>query len=81
MTTVYHAAAAFYMYAMWNGEGVSSFALGMAGSTVLAAVGLWCILFASSDGRISRKTGADKRTSGFPFKNNEADKRKVKKAH
>lgn len=69
------------MYAMWNGEGVSSFALGMVGSTVLAAVGLWCILFASSDGRISRKTGADKRTSGFPFKNNEADKRKAKKAH
>ncbi|KAK7721565.1 hypothetical protein SLS57_005245 [Botryosphaeria dothidea] len=81
VTTVYHAAAAFYMYAMWNGEGVSSFALGMVGSTVLAAVGLWCILFASSDGRISRKTGADKRTSGFPFKNNEADKRKAKKAH
>ncbi|EKG19481.1 hypothetical protein MPH_03345 [Macrophomina phaseolina MS6] len=80
VTTIYHAAAAFYMYGMWNTEGVSPFAAGMIGSTVLAAVGLWCILFASSDGRISRKTGADKRTSGFPFKNTEADRRKAKKA-
>lgn len=42
----------------------------------LASVGLWCLLFASSDGRISRRTGADKRTSGFPFKNEQADKKR-----
>jgi hypothetical protein len=48
----------------------------MFGSAVLATVGLWIVLFGSSDGRISRKTGADKRTSGFPFKNTEAEKRK-----
>lgn len=53
-----------------------SFSLGTLGSTFLAAIALWCILFASSNGRISRKTGADKRTSGFPFKNAEAEKRK-----
>lgn len=53
-----------------------SFGLGTFGSVFLAAVALWCILFASSNGKISRKTGADKRTSGFPFKNSEADKRK-----
>ena len=53
-----------------------SFGLGTLGSGFLAAVAFWCILFASSDGRISRKTGADKRTSGYPFKNDEADKRK-----
>lgn len=76
MTTLYHSAAAFYMYGMWTETGVSSFAFGVTGSTTLAAVGIWCILFASSDGRISRKTGADKRTSGWPFKNAEADKRK-----
>jgi len=52
---------------------------GVVGSSVLASMGLWCILFASSEGRISKKTGADKRTSGFPFKNVEADKRKVGK--
>ncbi|KAL1634990.1 hypothetical protein SLS56_002075 [Neofusicoccum ribis] len=76
VTTLYHSAAAFYMYGMWTETGVSSFAFGVTGSTTLAAVGIWCILFASSDGRISRKTGADKRTSGWPFKNAEADKRK-----
>jgi hypothetical protein len=64
---------------MWTQTGVISFGFGTAGSTVLAAIALWCILFASSDGRISRKTGADKRTSGFPFKNAEADKRKGKR--
>jgi hypothetical protein len=36
-------------------------------------------LFGTSDGRISRKTGADKRTSGFPFKNAEADKKRAGK--
>lgn len=66
---------------MWNETGVTSFSLGMVGSTFLSAVGLWCFLFASTDGRISRKTGADKRTSGFPFKNSEADKRKAKKGN
>jgi len=53
-----------------------SFSLGTLGSMFLAAVAFWCIMFASSNGRISRKTGADKRMSGFPFKNSEAGKRK-----
>ncbi|KAF2657491.1 hypothetical protein K491DRAFT_322535 [Lophiostoma macrostomum CBS 122681] len=76
ITAFYHAALAFYGYAMWTETGVFSFGLGTIGSGFFCAVALWCILFASSDGRISRKTGADKRTSGFPFKNSEADKRK-----
>jgi hypothetical protein len=46
--------------------------MGALGSAAMASVGLWCILFASSSGRISRKTGADKRTSGFPFGNKES---------
>ena len=57
---------------MWTEAGVFSFALGTIGSGFFCAVAMWCILFASSDGRISRKTGADKRTSGFPFKNTQA---------
>jgi len=64
---------------MWTSTGVYGFMWGVVGSSVLASMGLWCILFASSEGRISKKTGADKRTSGFPFKNVEADKRKVGK--
>jgi len=55
-----------------------SFGLATLGSGFLAMIALWCILFASSNGRISRKTGADKRTSGFPFKNQEAEKRKAR---
>ena len=57
---------------MWTEVGIFSFGLGTIGSGFFCTVALWCILFASSDGRISRKTGADKRTSGFPFKNNKA---------
>lgn len=76
ITAVYHSAVAFYCYGLWTETGVFSFGLGTFGHVFLGAVALWCILFASSNGRISRKTGADKRTSGFPFKNSEADKRK-----
>ncbi|KAF2740035.1 hypothetical protein EJ04DRAFT_508454 [Polyplosphaeria fusca] len=79
ITAFFHAAYAFYTYSMWTRTGVFAFSMGTAGSGFFCAVALWCILFASSDGRISRKTGADKRTSGFPFKNAEADKRKGKK--
>ncbi|KAF9740749.1 hypothetical protein PMIN01_00288 [Paraphaeosphaeria minitans] len=72
ITAFFHAALAFYGYTMWTETGVFSFGLGTLGSSFFCAVAMWCILFASSDGRISRKTGADKRTSGFPFKNNQA---------
>ncbi|KAI9775140.1 MAG: hypothetical protein M1835_005923 [Candelina submexicana] len=76
LTTTYHAANAFYGYVAWMQIGSASFGLSTIGSGALAAVGLWCILFASSEGKISRKTGADKRTSGFPFGNKEADKKR-----
>jgi len=79
ITFFYHALYGFYSYAMWTSTGVYGFMWGVVGSSVLATVGLWCILFASSKGRISKKTGVDKRTSGFPFKNVEADKRKAGK--
>lgn len=72
ITAFFHAALAFYGYAMWTEVGNFSFGLGTIGSGFFCAIALWCILFASSDGRISRKTGADKRTSGFPFKNTQA---------
>jgi len=55
----------------------AGFALGIVGYGLMSAMGMWCMLFASEGGRISKRTGADKRTSGFPFKNAEADKKKV----
>ncbi|KAI9781555.1 MAG: hypothetical protein M1816_002270 [Peltula sp. TS41687] len=81
ITTAYHTAIAFYCYARWSTIGSMAFAAGTIGSATLGSVGLWCILFASSSGRISRKTGADKRTSGWPFGNTVSDeKRKRGKA-
>ncbi|KAH8598807.1 hypothetical protein B0O99DRAFT_591428 [Bisporella sp. PMI_857] len=77
--TVYHSANAFYCYTWYTTTGRFPFALGVVGSSILGAIGLWCILFASTSGRISRKTGADKRTSGFPFKNEESASQRKKK--
>lgn len=77
LTMLYHAVSGFYTYALWTDTGVFYFAIGMAGSSLLASIGLWCVLFATSDGRISKKTGADKRMSGWPFTNKEADKKKA----
>lgn len=74
----YHAAMAVFCYARYNTSGQTAFILGSIGSGGLASVGLWVILFSSSSGRISRKTGADKRTSGFPFSNKESASSKKK---
>ncbi|OJJ74801.1 hypothetical protein ASPBRDRAFT_40009 [Aspergillus brasiliensis CBS 101740] len=75
VTTVYHFIAAGYAYAWFADKGQLAFGVGMVVSGALASLGIWCALFASSNGKISRKTGADKRTTGFPFKNREAEKK------
>ncbi len=80
MSMLYHGAAAFYSYGCYYYKAQpaeTAFAVGCTGSSILAAFGLWCLLFGEGS-HISRRTGADKRTSGFPFKNNAADKRKVR---
>ncbi len=78
VSTLYHAAASFYSYTQFTESGQTGFLLGCVGSGVFGAFGLWCLMFASGPGHISKRTGADKRTSGFIFKNTEADKRKPK---
>lgn len=78
ITTLYHSAAAFYAYARYTVSDQAAFLLGAMGSGALAAMGLWVILFGQSS-HISRRTGADKRTSGWPFSNAEADKKRVPK--
>lgn len=75
VTTIFHGISGFYTYMWYTTSGQTAFALGMAGYAFVGAIGIWCLLFASENGKISRKTGADKRTSGFPFQNKEADKR------
>ncbi|EAS36258.3 uncharacterized protein CIMG_12770 [Coccidioides immitis RS] len=79
ITSALHATAASYAYTwvVWGG-GVA-YMVGMMVSGGLSAIGLWCMLFASTKGRISRRTGADKRMSGFPFDNTQADKKRQKK--
>ncbi|CZS90817.1 uncharacterized protein RAG0_11274 [Rhynchosporium agropyri] len=83
ISLAYHSAMAFYCYARYAATSQVCYVLGTLGSGGLAAIGLWCVLFASTSGRISRKTGADKRTSGFPFASKEsasAKKRQMGKA-
>ena len=103
LTLVYHGTVAFYCWTQYaKGLGIPYF-LAACVSGLLVAVGGWCLLFATGEGRINRskylaltpsplgldavktnvyvlcvETGADKRTSGFPFKNKEADKKKAK---
>jgi len=75
----YHATSAGYGYLRFNHSGGQiGYLLGSLGSAALAAFGLWIIMFAHDQKKLSKKTGADKRTSGFPFKNAEADKRNVR---
>ncbi|KAI4596191.1 hypothetical protein KJ359_005698 [Pestalotiopsis sp. 9143b] len=80
VTTLHHGSAAFYCWSKHTETGQTGFLLGFVGSAALAAFGTWCLLFGGEKARISRRTGADKRTSGWPFPNAEADKRKVKKS-
>lgn len=75
ISTLYHSAFAFNAYSTYTATSQAGYALGAGGSAALAALGLWNLLFARDKGHISKRNGADKRTSGFPFKNVEADKR------
>lgn len=76
VTALFHTMSMIYCYIGYMRSRQVGFAMGAAGYGGLAAMGLWCILFATSGGKISRRTGADKRTSGFPFKNAGAYNRK-----
>lgn len=77
ISSCYHFSTAFYSYHRYNTTGTAGYVFGAVGSAFLAAFGLWCLMFGSG-GHISKRTGADKRTSGFPFTNHEASKRKGK---
>jgi glutathione S-transferase len=76
LTMLFHALAAIYCYTSYISMGQSGFMLGLVGYGAMAAMGLWCVMFATSGGKISRRTGADKRTSAFPFKNETAYNKK-----
>lgn len=78
VTTVFHSISAFYAYTWYTTTDQVTFAIGMVGYFVIASVGLWCALFGSSQGKLSRVTGKDRRTTGFPFGNKVAQEKKKK---
>jgi hypothetical protein len=78
ISALYHAAAASYSYMRYYATGQLAYLLGCLCASVLATFGLWVLMFAGNR-RVSRRTGADKETSGWPFKNVEAEKKKKKK--
>ncbi|KAI5802636.1 hypothetical protein FPQ18DRAFT_231997, partial [Pyronema domesticum] len=77
ITLTYHCAVAYYCYTQYMTGQAMTFFVAVVAHGLFAAVGGWVLLFGASNGSISRKTGADKRTSGYPFKNLEADKKRV----
>lgn len=79
ITTLYHCVSLVYCYVWYVNSGQVGFALGAVGYGFMSAMGLWSVLFGTSGGRISKRTGADKRTTGFPFKNTKAYNKKVDK--
>lgn len=78
VSTLYHGAYAFSTYVQYNSTGQMGYLVGAVGYSIFGSFGLWCLMFGGDKGHISKRTGADKRTSGFPFKNAEADKRQPK---
>ena len=76
VSAFYHAATAFYSYSRYYTTGGQlGYLFGCLGAGVLAASGLAVLMFAGQN-RVSRRTGADKSTSGWPFRNVEADRKR-----
>lgn len=77
VTTIYHALSTIITYTRWYNYGSTPFLLGAIGYGGLACLGGWCIMFGTGSGRLSKRTGADKRAKGFPFTNTNAYNKKV----
>ncbi|KAF2173250.1 hypothetical protein M409DRAFT_17194 [Zasmidium cellare ATCC 36951] len=83
ITTTYHALSAFYLYtniASPRGGLTFGFGAGLTLSAGLFCLGLWVLLFGGEKGRVSKTTGADKRTGNFPFENKESSREKKKES-
>ncbi|GAB7361062.1 hypothetical protein MBLNU230_g1102t1 [Neophaeotheca triangularis] len=80
VTTIHHALSAFYLYTQVVSVGGFGFISGLIFNTLLFCVGIWLVIFGSSEGKISKTTGADKRTGNFPFGNKESAKYQKKES-
>ncbi|KAF1984758.1 hypothetical protein K402DRAFT_358770 [Aulographum hederae CBS 113979] len=77
-TLLHHSLVAFYTYTRYNTTSLNGFIFHSVISGAFAAVGLWCVLFSQDGGHIGKRSGQDKRMSGFPFGGKSAEKRKKK---
>lgn len=75
--TTYHGLTGIYQYVYWSQGGTASVGLGGLINGGLVVMGIWCMLFSTDKGHISKRTGADKRTSSLWFKNDVAEERKA----
>ena len=79
-TTGFHGLSFIYCYMRYVNYQQTGYVLGALGYGVMTLIGLWSVIFGDTKARLSKRTGADKRTSGFPFKNVQAyDKKKDRK--
>ncbi|RPA99370.1 hypothetical protein L873DRAFT_1789712 [Choiromyces venosus 120613-1] len=79
VTLTYHIAMGLYCYQQWALGHSTAYAIGMAAHGLFAAMGAWVMMFASANGHIYRKTGADGKSSSFPLTNLDAEKKKLDK--
>lgn len=80
VAVAFQAVTAFYLYTQLMGGWSFAFTAGMVGNALLFCFGTWTLLFGQEVGRVSKTTGADKRTSGFPFVNSEAAREKKRES-
>ncbi|CZT16574.1 uncharacterized protein RCC_02408 [Ramularia collo-cygni] len=79
ITTAYHTLTAFYLYTQITWGFSFGFGSGLVLSALLACFGGWVSMFGMDKGRISKSTGADKRTSGILFPSESASGKKKEK--
>jgi hypothetical protein len=80
VAVAFQAITAFYLYTQLMGGWSFAFTAGLIGNGVLFCFGTWTLLFGGDVGRVSKTTGADKRTSGFLFPNSESAREKKREA-
>ncbi|KEY65581.1 hypothetical protein S7711_09242 [Stachybotrys chartarum IBT 7711] len=78
ISMLHHASAGFYCYARYSWTGQTGFLLGCLGSSVLATLAMYCVMFAGDGAMTSRHHKFDQSTSGFPFKNSQSYRAKKK---
>jgi hypothetical protein len=59
ITLTYHIAVAFYCYTQYVAGHALTFTIAIVAHVLLAAVGGWVMLFGTTSGLITRKTGVD----------------------